>query len=616
METPPKIQDEMTPEPIDPQLPPVPNPVAPPVAPSPSRFNRIAILMGQIGMFYRANKYYVWAIALGLIILLTLAFFAFRPQEAQRKPAKVDIAIDAPETMASGGEQVYKFKITNNDSVELVDLGLELIYPSGATYLDSTPKASNLSGTVFPVPNLAPGQNVAILVKTIIQGQINDEKKVVAKLHYSYSNFNSDFVAESNHTVRLVAADVALELSGSLSTNNAQIVSYEISYKNNSDKDITNSRIEVKYPDQFKFANSEPEPNLAKNIWNVGTLQSGQEGKITFQGSFEGANSGQSQTFEASFLVLDNAGSYFTQATSSFTTAIVSLPLLVTQSVTSGAQNNIVKPGDVLNYKITYSNTASIPARGASVVLTIDSPAIDLSSIRAEGAQVSNNTVTWNASSDSDLETLNPNESGNLNLSITVKNPAVRDNTQNVEVKTTVKIKSDEYDTFLPGNDLAIKVATVANLETTLEHVSGPLPPKVGQATVYKITLALRNSTNEIRDGILTGFIPLGAGGFDSNSIQPSSDKVNTTFDSSSGKLTWKISKLLAHSGNFNPLRKLSFNVRLIPSSSQSGKEVILMKTILYKATDSFTSRPVSLTAEDITTTDLSNNGFNNGIVE
>lgn len=582
-----------------------------PSAPTAASAGRFKALLAMVGPFYTQNKYYVWAAVLGIIVLVVLAFIAFRPQEPILAPAKVEIAIDAPTVSPSGGEAVFKVKITNRDTATLDKAQLELVYPEGASYVDSTPKATGLTGTTFPVPDLQPGQNVAVLIKMRIQGQINDEKKVIAKLHYRYSNFSSEFVAETTHTVRLVAADVALELSGPQSTNNAQVVTYEIGYKNNSDKDIENGRIEVTYPEHFQFASAEPQPNLAKNIWNVGTLEKGQQGKIKFQGTFASGGPGQSETFKAVFLVLDSSGSFFTQADTTFTTTIRSLPLTATQEIVSGSTNGIAKPGETLRYKISYRNNATVAARGAMIVMTIDSAAIDLGSIQAEGAQINNGTITWNASSNANLETLNPNEAGTLEVSFRINNPPVRDTSKNLEIKTSTKIKSDEYETFLPGGDLAIKVSTQASVETSVEHVSGELPPQVGKATVYRLNMALRNSTNELRDGQLTAFIPVSSGGVDMSSIQPAREAGNVTFDQSTGKLTWKVGTLAAHTGDFSPLRKMSIDVRIVPSSNQANKEVELLKTVALKILDSFTGENLNLTGGAITTSSLKDsNGY------
>ena len=578
----------------------------------PSGFKGFLVALGQ---FYTSNKYYVWAILIGLAVIGALAFFAFRPRTVSPTAAKVDFSIDGPETAASGGEAVYKIKIENKDSSTLTNMEVEAIYPSGASYLSSQPAADTLSGTVFSIPDLISGQNAVVIIKVRLQGNVNDEKKFLARLHYRYRSFNSDFTAETESTTRLVASDVALELTGPSTTNNAQLVEYSLDYKNNSDADIENARIQIKYPSGFVYADSVPKPDLGKDIWNIGRLAKDAGGTITFQGNFKDSQPGEQKPFVASLLVLDENGSYFTQGTGEFTTTISSLPLVVSQELSTQFKDGIAKPGDTLQYTVKYQNNGTVVAQGVNIVISLDSKALDFSTIKAQGAEVNNDTISWNASAMPNLETLNPSESGTVTFSVGVRNPAVKDSSTNVTVTTRVKIKSNEYQTFLPGNDLVTKISSPSSLSGGVDYVSGSLPPAVGKITTYRITLSLKNATNDYSDGILTAFLPLSANAFDASSVLVSEARA-VTYDSATGKLTWKVGKLDAHSGGFKPIRKLSFNVQINPSSDQVNQEVLLLKTIVFSGTDSFTGQKISLKAEDISTGDIPNAGAKGRVVK
>ncbi len=300
--------------------------------------------------FYRTNKIYFWAILVGLIIITGLALWAFRkPGAGAAGQANITIGVSAPATVAIGGEEVYTVTITNNDQQKLTNVQLELVYPDGESYESSVPNATDLAGTMFPVPDLIPGQNVVVTVKTKILGNINDTKTLGLKVHYQYSNSSSQFVNQQSFDVRLVASNMVFDLSGPSSTSNSQIVQYTLNYQNNSGADINNSRIQLDYPDGFVFGSATPQPDLGNNIWNIGTLTQNGQGTITIEGTFSAANAGESKTAVAEFQVLGNNGQYFTQSTSSFTTALSSLPLVVTQQLTSNsATPGVVKPGDLL----------------------------------------------------------------------------------------------------------------------------------------------------------------------------------------------------------------------------------------------------------------------------
>jgi len=571
--------------------------------------------------FLRENRWYVTAIAAGLLIIGVLAFFAFRGGPIQPPTeANVDISVSvgdsslAQESVPVGANAIYKIKIQNNDKEKLVGMQLELIYPEGMVYVSSVPNADNLSGTQFKVPDLVPGQNAVVMVKAKASGNVNDEKKLIARLHYRYSNFNSDFVKDQSFTVKLAAADLLLDVSGPDSVNNAQPVMYQITYKNNSDQDIKNARIQVTFPPGFDFADSQPTPTTGGNIWNLSLVPSGQSGTISIQGTFHSASPGESKTINVDFQSLDDKGQANTQATKSFSTAINALPLLVSQELENTSSDSVVHPGDRLTFNVKYQNNASTAATAVNIIVTLDSKALDLSTIQAEGGVVSNNTILWNAASVPNLAALNPSDSGQLSFSVDVKDPATRDSSTKLTVVSDIKIGSNEYNPALPGNKLTLKISSPITPSSLLEFSSGSLPPKVGTASIYKVKISLKNETNDYSDGALTASIP--ANGFVPGSVNAAeAGKVN--YDQSMGKLTWNFGNLPAHTGVFSQSRTLEFSVRIIPSASQVNQSPILVKDIGISARDLFTGETVNYSLDNITTASLpGQQGWSNGVVQ
>lgn len=566
---------------------------------------------GKFKEFFRSNKWYILASVLGLLIIAVLAFFAFRKQTPEpTKKANIALEIIAPDTAPTGGEVIYKIQITNNDSADLVGMNLELVYDDGVTYVSSTPPADNAPlGSRFPVPDLGTGQNAVLMIKTMASGNVNEQKRLTAKLRYKFSNFNSEFTEETTQTLRLVAADIILDVTGPEKITTVVPAKYDIFYRNDSEKSISNARIQVTYPSEFKFDSSEPSPSLGKNIWNISNLGKNESGKISFTGNFDGARTGQAVIFKIEFLAQDDAGGFFTQSSTTYMTNIDSQPLSVEQKLLNQgqSQNNVVNPGESLQYELKFQNNTNVVATGLSVVAQVDSKAVDSSSIRADGGLVEANTITWNASSVPKLEKLNPGESGTIQFSVQVKDPAVKDSSKNLTVVTSAKIKSNENRDFLQGNNITIKIASPASIQRSMTTVSGAIPPKVGQDTTVQVSVAIRNSSNDLREGVMVGYIPLGVN-FDKSSVV-STENAAVKYDSATGKITWTVGKLAAHSGSSVPLRTLKFNVSFKPTANQVGQQVTLFKTISFSAKDDFTEQAISLKSQDISTDDLPGEG-------
>ena len=560
-------------------------------------------IIGKKLGFYSSNKWYIWAIivALGIIGVLVYLVF-FKAPKTTTVPAKVGLFIEVPEQIPAGGEVVYKVRVENQDTKTLAAGQLEVVFPDGATYLQSTPPAQNSTGTLYGVPELVSSQNAVLFVKVKLLGGVGDTKTFTAKYHYRFSGVSSEFEKTATASSQLNASDVGIEWDGPVSTNNAQLAIYTLHYRNSSNKDIGGARISVTYPEGFSLASSIPPADVSGNVWSLGKLAAGGEGKITIQGTYSGSTGGEIKNMKADFSVLGNSGAYFTQGSSSFATTISSVPLLV-QIVSDGGGVSVLKPGDRPTFQVNYVNNSTLPASSVNVSVTIDSKAVDSGSLSSDGGIVAGNTITWNASSNTTLENVVPNGKGSFRFSFAIKNPPVKDNSKNLEIKISSKITAQEYTSPFPGSALNIKIATVGTFSSGVQHVSGPIPPKVGATTSYAISLKLKNTTNDITDGIVTAFLPLDPGSFDKASIAPK-DSASVVFDPATSKLTWKVGNIPSGSGSFIPERVLTFRVNLTPVASQNGKPVTLLKTLTFSGLDAFTGQQINLTADSLSTQD------------
>ncbi len=575
----------------------------PPLAPQP-----------ESSSFFARNKWFVVVLILAVVIIATLAFLAMR-KPGTTQDAKVAIDLVVPAEVPSSSEAVIKAVVTNNDSRHISEGELELIFPEGAVFVSSNPPAENLSGTSYKLPALSPGANVTIFTKLRFEGGVGQQRTVQGRLSYKITGLSAEFSKTANAGLKLVAAGVSIDIQGPQAVTNAQLVSYTVHYVNQSTESFDRVRIKMVFPQGFQFAESTPKPSQGTDTWDIGALVAGAQGDIVLNGTFNSSTPGQGVSLAVQLQVPDKNGSYYTQAENSFATSIGSQPLVVSQLVQGGAQDaSVATPGDSLQYKINYQNNATIAARGVRIVFTVDSTTADLSTIQAEGANINGNTVTWSAASKPDLEVLNPNESGSVSLTIRIKNPPVSDRTINPDLVTNVKIKADEYDTFLPGNKLQIKLATKLQMDLAQGYLSGQRPPRVGQETQYTVTVSLRNSTNDITQGSLSLFIATGTNSFDKASIS-GTEANKVTYDPSTGKLVWRFDTLKAHTGDFAPARTLQFTLRVVPSASQAARALVLVKNVQLAGKDANTGKDVTAALSELSTTD-GPNGNNDGIVQ
>lgn len=554
--------------------------------------------------FLKQNKWYIIAMLVGLIIIGVLAFIAFRPQKQEpTQKAKVGVSFDAPEIAPATGDVIYKIRIKNEDTVKLVNMELELLYPDGLSYVSSTPKADNLSGSIFKIPDLPPGTDVPVVLKVAVAGDVNNELKLIAKLNYRYDKFNSLFTEESAHSIRLTATDVILDFTGPNSIAGSQTATYDLYYRNNSNEEIPNARIILSYPNGFVFAGSDPAPTIGQNTWDVGTVKNQDGGKITITGNFMGVSEGSGYLFEVEFQAQDGSGNYFAQSVARHETSIVSQPLSVEHRVISGASGNIVSPGDEVSYEVNFRNNSPLVATGVNIEAEIITAVVSSTEIKGQNAAVRGNTIFWNASSSPVLATLGPSAEGTLRFSLKVNNPAIDGDKTNLTVVTKVRIKSNEERDVLPGNEITLKINSPASLARSVNHVSGPLPLRVGQQSTFEVNLEVRNSSNDLQGAVLSAVIPVGVE-IDLSGLSGEEVK-SVKYDKATGRFSWEAGFIPAHSGRSKPAKKIALKMLITPSPNQVNDSPTLIKGIVMTARDSFTGQNLTLRAEDLSTGNL-----------
>lgn len=559
--------------------------------------------------FFAANKWFLILFGIATVVIAVLAYMVFfNTSGTTAQQAAVKITIEAPADAPSGSEVVYRIKIENQDKKTLGAGELELVYPEGASYLSSTPPRNNGQAELFPVPSLVSGQNAVVFVKLKLGGSIGVEQNLSARYRYTLSGISTKFEVFQDSKIALSQSGLKLSIDGPVNAGMDQLVVYNITYQNNSKSVIKQARINLTLPEGFSLQKSEPARSSKDLVWDIGDLSVDQSGKIVLTGTFTNGNQKESKQFNAELQVFGSGGSYLTQSKADFSTVLDSSPLSVRVSRDGSNQGGIVNPGDKIVFKVDYSNSSNVAVHGVNVQVSLDGKAFDLASLASQGGQVTDNTINWNASGVSGLENLLPNQSGTLKFSVDVKNPPVKDNSKNILLKVNSKIFTDNTGVSFPGSALTFKIQTAAKLSVTGKYASGASPLQVGSETFYTVTLAVRNTTNDIKDLVVTAFLPLGAGSFDTSSL-PSREASAVRFDPGTGKLTWNAGLVPAFTGSFSPARTLEFRVRVKPEASQKNRTIQLIKNIGAIGSDSFTSSEVNIGTEDLSTADIDENG-------
>lgn len=152
-------------------------------------------------------------------------------------------------------------------------------------------------------------------------------------------------------------ADVNLAVSGLEQTDSAGEITYYIKYSNDSQVSIHDCRLEVKFPDGFKYSKANVEPvenreSIHTLVWDLGEIKAGEGGRVEAAGALIGQID-SSYTVSASFAYIPkNFNSPFTRQASTDTKITGSKIELKFEGPDKAPTKEEV------SYKITYKNNS------------------------------------------------------------------------------------------------------------------------------------------------------------------------------------------------------------------------------------------------------------------
>lgn len=534
---------------------------------------------------------------------------------------KVKLEILGPERIVSGDEATYTVKYNNNTNVALQELKLVFYYPEGSLPLEG----QDLTQTI-DLDDLGKGKENQIEFKARIIGLKGSEKTARAKLSYQPSTISSRFENQAEFSTEIISVPLVLDFDLPERLVSGQSFTFALEYLNQAEVNFEDLRLQIEYPIGFNFQSSEPQPLEKDNLWSIGDLMAGEEGKIFINGIIDGQE-GDIKSFQAKLGILKE-GQFipYTEAIEALQISVS--PLFVSQAVNERT-DYIAKAGEVLKYKIKYRNTTDIGIKNVIITAHLEGQALDLTSLKLEEGSFDNQLIAWNAGNLPELEFLEPFEQGEIRFSVKIKDPLPIKNyaDKNFIITNTVKIDSSEAPISLVNiqisgqSQLVTKIASQMTLDAKgyfnddLIKNSGPIPPKVGETTTYTIKWQLSNTSNDLKDVRVVASLPPHVKWM--NKIEPAS--ADLKYQSQTGQLVWSVGLLPAATGILLPVKQVAFQVAITPSLVHVGNLVELIGKSRATDEDSFTGLKLESSDKPIDTNlpdDLTISGRDGTVIE
>ena len=562
--------------------------------------------------FYQKYKRSLWTglVSLTLLTAGLVAWILFfrdtKPKETYQ--GDVQVLVGAPRSAPSGSQISYEVVIDNRSNATLTNLALEVFYPSGFEFLDSSalsePADENFPVRQFNFSDLAPGKQEKLTIIGTLSGSVQEVKIFNAKLHYVPSNFRSEFVAEGSSNTVVLAPEISMSLSAPTSLFSGQNIIYDIRLTNVSEKDFANLIISASYPEKFEFKEAKitatnggqksENPMTAEDdgTWKVDQLRLRESKEISITGSLL-EESGKESFIQAELFLLDSNGERVSAGRAYAFTQIAPPPLVLTHKLVSVPPDELIS-GTKLDYEIDYENISQVGLHNVILTMFFETAVFDFSKMEIGSGQFKNNALTWIPAGSPELSAVSPGQKGKFKFTVPISDRLSAELKKNPEVKTRVSFEADELPEAISGNILDFRIQTQVVLSVSAQAAGGDNSLVLGKETTYRVELKLSNTVNDVKDAVFEAVIPRAETNFDLSSLTPNEEAKEVEFNKTSGTFRWKVGRIFALSGDFHEPRILSFNLTVTPGVGESIYSLPLLRDLIVTGTDEFTNKKIS----------------------
>ncbi len=546
-------------------------------------------------------------ISVSVLFLLGVAtWWVFNGRKSSFTSDSIGLVLTGKNEIASGEKLDLVLTYANDESVALKDIEINVMYPAGFIFENSAPELQKDLKGRWTIERLASGEQGEIKISGRLVGNPKENKIFTANFSYTPENFNSKFSKETECAVSVAKSNLEINTDFPKILNENASLKKSVKIKNAGDKPISNLQVKIELPTGFELSQSEPAAQEL-DTWNFSNIAAGAETEIKLDGKVFG-DAGSTKVFRIQAGQIDENKQFFLQNEKEVKLKIVKIDA----ELTATANKETLDGGEELEIKIHYKNKSSESLPSVVISADIDADLFDKTTISAEGGKVEKARVIWDKSMKKELENLAVNTEGDLIFRAKVATDIAMSSAsdKNFEIKFKAKLTSDLKDlggdVFTKESDEEIiKLNTQVGYNIEIRYYdlnnkkvvgSGPVPPKVGQETTYKVYLLATNSYNEVRDAKIEIYLANGVNFAGSKSSSAGS------LDFFDEKVIWDLKKMPAGIGRTKPQYQASFDISFTPTSTMVGKVAELIEKSWFTATDSFTSNLLDIKRGILTT--------------
>ncbi len=515
-----------------------------------------------------------------------------------------NIAIDVrgPVSIPGGAPVSFDITVANNNNVDLQGAYLAVDFPAGTT--DADDRVSELKLIQEPLDTIPAGGSVTKTVRAIMFGQENLQRQIGMRVTYKVKGSTALFTKTSSYDVLINSSPVLLTVSSFDEITSGQELVMKVNLKSNSQDILKNVLLKATYPFGWVFKSSDIKPLADNSTWKIGDIPPGGERTITIRGTVQGEDS-ESRVFRfvagaQSAVDAKIIGTQYMTAEHALTIQKPFISLGIAVNNDDSAADYIGQFGQSQRMSVKWFNNLTTSVSNMVITAKLSGSAYDKNAVQPDQGYFNSatNEIVWNRQTNPEFGTIDAGESGQVTFTISPKDLSA---SGRPVVNPSVTVSASVAGSRTQGSSVPEKLSSVVERTTRIPsnialtgrvvrsigpfQNTGPIPPKVEQATTYTIVWTVDNTSSAVTGAQVTATLPayvkwLGA-------VSPANESV--TYDENSGLITWSIGNLGTYTTDSSRRKEVYFQVSFQPGVNLANQSPTLLNQATLSAVDSFT---------------------------
>ncbi len=549
-----------------------------------------------------------------IVVVIVSAIFV-QHQKGFFSQERVSFVVTAPQTIDSNTLTEIFFTY-NNDNRAYLD-NAQIIVQFGDYFVpeegqENFKRVSDDQG-IITIGKINGGEEKTAALAGHFTGPVNAVDDVAGILRYVPERTNTRYEVQARATTEITSSPLSIDMNAPSEIVSGNLVDIGVVIKNSSNDALSNIKLIFKSPQTFTFQSASPSATN-NNVWLIDNIAPHSETKIVIRGVLT-APADTVQMFHTEVGSQEVDSEYIVYATGKYTPYMKGSPINI-QQIIMNDDDGVAYAGDRLQYEVTFINNSDMPLRDAIASVHFEEVVLDFVDLQLYNGgdyDPKNKKITWKASDVPGLKILNPKDVIKVRFAVNVLKelPVESQDDYNFSVTTVAAIDSDDIPSELRenktilSNAFTIPVGAKVIFDSYAQYKEGNVPVKVGEKTVYTITLTVDNINNDLGNTVVSAPLPTYV------SFEGGDD---VTFNERANEVVWDIGDIVHGAGVTSDRVETTFDVGIVPSVDQIDTMPVIVKNHILTAMDKFVGSQIKEAREEIITR-VEGQGYKDGLV-